>query len=75
MLAFLWWLGGGQSQIALQVSESEHMILGLPPASFVCPVNVLHAGELPLDEDDPDIEIDSWDETSDEAIDREEGTQ
>lgn len=72
MLAFLWWVAGGQSEIALQVSDSEQMILALPTASFVSPVSVLHAGELPPDEDDPDIEPDYWDEASDEAIGEEE---
>lgn len=68
MLAFLWWVAAGQSEIALQVSESEQMILALPTASFMCPVSVLHAGELPPDEDDPDVEDDHWDENSDEVI-------
>ena len=72
MLAFLWWVAEGQSQIALQVSDSEQMILVLPTASFVCPVSVLHAGEHPPDEDDPDVEPDDWDEASDGATGEEE---
>ncbi|HBB86720.1 MAG TPA: hypothetical protein DC047_03785 [Blastocatellia bacterium] len=72
MLAFLWWVAGGQSEIALPISDNEKMILALPTASFVCPVSVLHAGELPPDEDDPDVEPDYWDEASDEVIGEEE---
>jgi hypothetical protein len=67
MLAFLWWVAGGQSEIALPVSDSEQVILALPTASFSCPVSVLHAGDLP-DEDGPDVEPDYWDEASDEVI-------
>ena len=68
MLAFLWWLGDGQSEIGLKVSDSEQLILTLPTASYVCPVRVLHQGEAPIDEDDPDVEVEYWDEASDEGI-------
>ncbi len=68
MLAFLWWLAEGRSEIALQVSEGDQMILALPTVGFECPVSVLHEGELPLDEDDPDVEDDYWDEASDESL-------
>jgi hypothetical protein len=68
MLAFLWWVAGGLSEISLPVSEGEQIVLALPPASFSCPVSVLHSGELPPDEDDPDVEPDYWDEASDEVI-------
>ena len=73
MLAFLWWVAGGQSEIALPVSDSQQMILTLPTATFSSPVSVLHSGELPPDEDDPDVEPDYWDEASDESIGEEEG--
>lgn len=72
MLAFLWWVAGGQPEIALPVSDSQKMIFALPAASFRCPVSVLHSGELPLDEDDPDVEPDYWDEASNEVIGEEE---
>jgi hypothetical protein len=68
MLAFLWWVAGGQSEIAIPVSDSEHMMLALPTASFSCPVRVVHSGDLPSDEDDPDVEPDYWGEASDEVI-------
>ena len=68
MLAFLWWVAGGQSEIALPVSDSQKIIFALPAASFPCPVSVLHSGELPPDEDDPDVEPDYWDEASNEVI-------
>ena len=72
MLAFLWWVAGGQSEIALPVSDTQKMIFALPTASFSCPVSVLHSGELPPDEDDPDVEPDHWDEASNEVIGEEE---
>lgn len=71
MLAFLWWVANGNSEISLQVAELEQMTFALPPASFNCPVRVVHAGELPLDEDDPDVEPDDWDDSSDEGIEKE----
>jgi hypothetical protein len=38
------------------------MTLALPPVSFACPVLVVHDGEAPPDEDDPDVDTDSWDD-------------
>ena len=62
MLAFLWWLTNGQSEITLPVSHREDMVLSLPPMRFRSPVSALHVGEDPLDEDDPDVALDDWDE-------------
>ncbi len=61
MLAFLWWLTGGKSELCCPVSQNEHMILSLPTVGFTSLVCVLHDGEAPPDEDDPDIEMDDWD--------------
>jgi TIR domain len=71
LLAFLWWLGGGHSEIELPVSHKQRMILALPTVSFVSPVTVLHDGEEPEDEDDPDIAFDEWDEEADPGDDEE----
>jgi hypothetical protein len=68
MLAFLWWVANGNSEISLQVAELEQMTFALPTASFNCPVSVVHAGKLPPDEDDPDAELEEWDSSSDEGI-------
>ena len=62
LLAFLWWLAEGEAQIALPVSAKERLVLAVPPLSFASAVTVVHAGEEPADEDDPDIEVDDWDE-------------
>jgi len=51
-----------------KVANLEQMTFALPPASFNCPVSVVHGGELPLDEDDPDVELDEWDFSSDERM-------
>lgn len=67
LLAFLWWLADGRSEIELLVSNKQRMILTLPPVSFTSPVSVLHTGEELPDEDDPDIELDDWDEWLDDA--------
>jgi len=67
MAAFLWWLVGGRSELEVPVSEDQRMVLALPTVSFTAPVSVLHIGEEPPDEDDPDVEWDDWDEPADEA--------
>lgn len=67
--AFLWWLGEGEDQIALPIGPGEELHLLLPPVTFACPVLVIHDGEEPPDEDDPDVDSDSWDdEESDESV-------
>lgn len=60
--AFLWWLGEGKSQIALPVGPGQELVLSLPPVTFQCPVLVVHDGEAPPDEDDPDVDADIWDD-------------
>lgn len=60
--AFLWWLSEGKDQITLSVGHGQELILTLPPVSFACPVLVVHDGEAPPDEDDPDVDTDTWDE-------------
>lgn len=62
LAAFLWWLGEGKDHISLPVGHGQRLILGLPPVSFACPVLVVHEGEAPPDEDDPDVDTDSWDD-------------
>jgi hypothetical protein len=71
MLAFLWWVADGNSEIRLPVADREYMIFALPTATFNCPVSVVHAGELPLDDDDPDVELDEWDASSDQSLEME----
>lgn len=68
--AFLWWIADGQSQIALPVSNEQSMILALPTKSFISSISVSHCGEELADEDDPEFEMDSWEESveDDEAV-------
>jgi hypothetical protein len=65
LLAFLWWLGEGRSEIELRVSHRQRMILRLPTVSFTSQASVLHDGEEPPDEDDPDVDFDGRDEEED----------
>jgi len=65
--AFLWWLGGGHSEIELPVSHRQQIVLALPTVSFTSQVGVLHAGEELPDEDDPDVDLEDWDEPEDGA--------
>jgi hypothetical protein len=72
LLAFLWWLADGSSEVELRVSHKQRMVLALPPVSFASPVSVLHVGEEPPDDDDPDLDIDEWDDPADETTEDEE---
>ena len=50
------------------------MVLALPAVNFTSPVSVLHVGEEPPDEDDPDVEFDDWDELADDTTEDEDIT-
>ena len=71
LAAFLWWLKDGRPNIELPVAAQQRIVLTLPTVSFRSPVSVLHVGEELADEDDPEIDIDNWDE--DEALEPESG--
>ncbi|MGH9447393.1 MAG: toll/interleukin-1 receptor domain-containing protein, partial [Terriglobia bacterium] len=62
MLAFLWWLSNGRTEVPLPISNGQRMRLALPPMTFRSPVMAIQAGEEPADEDDPDIDYDADDE-------------
>jgi hypothetical protein len=72
--AFLWWLADGRLVIDLPVSDQEHMVLALPTVCFNAPVSVVHVGEEPPDEDDPDVEFDDWDELAGDTLEDEDIT-
>ncbi|MFT3976848.1 MAG: hypothetical protein QM688_07015 [Sphingomonas bacterium] len=68
LLAFLHWLGGGQSTLTIAVSSDEALILALPPAQWTTPVRIpLGGDDQEPDEDDPGIEDDIEDYEFDEA--------
>lgn len=64
LLAFLWWLSKGGNEIVLPISGDQRMRVALPPMAFRSPVTVLHAGEEPPDEDDPEIDYEYSDDDS-----------
>ena len=64
LLAFLWWLGKGASEIALPISNNQCMRVALPPMIFRAPMSIAQAGQQPPDEDDPEIDYDFGDEDS-----------
>ena len=65
MLAYLWWIADGKDALAFPVAKGRAIVLSLPPTSFISPISVLHDGENPPDEDDPDIDDSEWDEQYD----------
>lgn len=62
LCAYLWWLTGGSDELRLPVAPDEWLGAELPPMSFACPVSVPEEGDKEPDEDDPDIDLDNWDE-------------
>lgn len=65
MLAFLSWISADKNELIIPVSSKQFIYLGLPPVSFLSPVTVLHDGDEPSDEDDPDFDESDLDEYPD----------
>ena len=53
MLAFLYWLADGESEIVVPTGSSESMTLALPPMTFESPLSVSDDEGNDFDEDDP----------------------
>lgn len=68
MLAFLWWLSDGGDEISLKVGEREELALTLPPIAFKSNFSVNTLQEAAPDEDDPDAELDDWEDSLDEDV-------
>lgn len=66
MLSFLWWLSQGGDELQLPVSDQERLVVTLPPLTFQSPVSVFHNDSEVIDEDDPDVEYDTWGDDLDE---------
>lgn len=67
MLAFLWWLSDGLPEIELPVSHRQRIKLRLPGVDFSSTMSAIHVGDTPPDEDDPDFELEEWDEWTEES--------
>lgn len=65
LCAYLWWISDGKAVLTLPVSAESFLSASLPPMQFSCPVSVAETGELPPDEDDPDVPVDQW---TDDAV-------
>lgn len=62
LCAYLWWLADGRSEFLLPVGEQASISLTVPPMQFSCPVSVAESGDVPDDEDDPDMPAEEWDD-------------
>jgi len=60
LLAYLWWVSGGTNEIAFPVSPTENLVASLPPFLPVAKFGVHEAGDVDVDEDDPDIDYGEW---------------
>lgn len=63
LCAYIWWLVDGKSELRLPVAPGENISAHVPPMSFGCPVSVIKADSEALDEDDPDVPEEDWNET------------
>lgn len=62
LCAFLWWLSDNKGQLRLPVAEGEYINARIPPMQFSCPVSVAENGEEPVDDDDPDLPVEDYDD-------------
>lgn len=65
LLAYLWWISEGGSDLTLPVSSTESVVVALPPYCPTANFGVLDADEAEPDEDDPDIDYGAWYEDED----------
>lgn len=65
--AFVWWLSEGAVELRVPVSSHQELVLSLPTIQFSSPVTVMHDGDVPPDEDDPDVDFDAWPADSDDG--------
>jgi hypothetical protein len=65
-LAYLWWISDGKDEIAFPVSPALDLVASLPPFCFTSAFGVSESGDAELDEDDPDVEFEYWDEEPNE---------
>ena len=64
MLSFLWWLSKGEKELRIPVSLSESILIKLPPLAFKSIVSVSGDDVEELDEDDPDVDYEEWEDDS-----------
>lgn len=62
LCAYLWWLADGGAELLLPVGEQASISLTVPPMQFSCPVSVAESGDVPDDEDDPEMPAEEWDD-------------
>ena len=70
LLSFLFWISDGTTVLDIPVAADEELVVTLPPMTFSCPAGVREAdGDLQPDEDDPDVEFLTYEESDDEEPD------
>lgn len=72
VLAFLYWVGDGQTVLTAPFSSEGNLVLSLPPLSFSSPVAISDASGTDVDSDDPEVpagndEEEYFDDTAAEA--------
>lgn len=60
LCAYLRWLSDEKEQLQLPVSESESIAARIPPLQFSCPVSVSETDDAAIDDDDPDLPTEEW---------------
>ena len=62
LCAFVWWLSDDKGQLRLPVAEGGFITARIPPLQFSCPVSVAETNDEPVDDDDPDLPAEGWDD-------------
>jgi hypothetical protein len=65
LLAFLWWLSGGESVVSLPMGPDQNLLIEFPPIAYLSPVGILEDSVIE-DSDDPDVEFIDDEEIDDE---------
>lgn len=68
LCAYLWWLTNGGAELRLPVGSEEAIRAHVPPTPFSCPVSIASITDDSVDDDDPDVPEDDWNDESQEEL-------
>ncbi len=57
LLAFLYWLSGGETVVRVALATDQHLLIELPPIAYASPVSINEEDGSEGDSDDPDEDV------------------